>query len=56
MAERPRTATGLTRRAIDSAQAGEVGDARRLLAEALALNPTYEPAWIPPRTSLSRGC
>lgn len=40
------TAVSLTRKAIDAMDAGQVEDARALLAEALALNNAYEPAWL----------
>lgn len=40
------TATSLTRKAIDAANAGQVDDARKLLAEALTLDRDYERAWL----------
>ena len=46
MSERPPTAASLTRRAAAKIQAGEVDDGRRVLAEALATDPEFEPAWL----------
>ena len=46
MTDRPLTAAALTRRAIESIDAGAVADARQLLAEALAQDAAYEPAWL----------
>lgn len=46
MSERAQTAASLTRRAAERIDAGEIEDARRVLAEALALDPSYEPAWL----------
>ena len=46
MADRPPTAATLTRRAIERIEDGDIGDARLILAEALALDPHYEAAWL----------
>ena len=46
MSERAPTAASLTRRAAAKIQDGDVDDARRVLAEALATDPDYEPAWL----------
>jgi len=46
VADLPQSAASLTRRAIKAAGEGETGDARQLLAEALSVNPEYEPAWM----------
>lgn len=35
-----------TRQAIAAAESGDIEDARTLLAEALTLDPDYEPAWL----------
>jgi ABC-type branched-subunit amino acid transport system substrate-binding protein len=44
--DRPLTAAALTRRAIESIDAGAGAVARQLLAEALAQDAAYEPAWL----------
>jgi branched-chain amino acid transport system substrate-binding protein len=46
VSERPLTATSLTRRAVARIQDGDVDDGRRVLAEALATDPDFEPAWL----------
>ncbi|HEU0116246.1 MAG TPA: ABC transporter substrate-binding protein, partial [Thermomicrobiales bacterium] len=46
MSDRSPSAAMLTRRAIDAANAGDVGDARRNLAEALSVDREYVPAWL----------
>ncbi len=46
MADRSPTAATLTRRAIERIEDGDVADARLILAEALALDPHYEAAWL----------
>lgn len=46
MTDAPLTAQVLTNRAIESANNGELGDARTLLAEALTRDPSYRLAWL----------
>ena len=46
MTERLPSAASLTRRAIERIEEGDTGDARQVLAEALELDPLYEPAWL----------
>ena len=46
MAERPQTPISLTRLAIERIEDGDISDARSILAEALAADPAYEPAWL----------
>ena len=46
MTEKAPTAVSLTRLALERIEDGGIDDARRLLAEALELNPRYEAAWL----------
>lgn len=46
MTEKAPTAASLTRLALERIEDGGIEDARRLLAEALDLDPRYEPAWL----------
>jgi branched-chain amino acid transport system substrate-binding protein len=46
MADRGLSPGGLTKRAIEAANAGNGDEARSVLAEALKLEPTYQPAWL----------
>lgn len=46
MSDRSATPAALTRRAIASAETGNLVEARALLAEALRIDPAYEPAWL----------
>jgi branched-chain amino acid transport system substrate-binding protein len=46
MTEKAPTAASLTRLALERIEDGGLEDARRLLAEALELDPRYEPAWL----------
>lgn len=46
MSERGVTAASLTRQAIERIDDGDIEDARLILAEALALDPSYELAWL----------
>lgn len=46
MTEKAPTAASLTRLALERIEDGGIDDARRLLAEALDLDPRYEPAWL----------
>jgi ABC-type branched-subunit amino acid transport system substrate-binding protein len=46
VADRSPTAATLTRRAIERIEDGDIADARLILAEALALDPHYEAAWL----------
>ncbi|MDQ6636287.1 MAG: ABC transporter substrate-binding protein [Candidatus Dormibacteraeota bacterium] len=46
MADQTPTALSLTRQAIQAANDGNADEARRLLAEAIQLNPKYERAWL----------
>ncbi len=46
MTEKAPTAASLTRLALERIEDGGIEDARRLLAEALDVDPRYEPAWL----------
>jgi len=46
VSERGLNVTALTRRAIEAAGEGNLDEARVILAEALQLDPKYEPAWL----------
>src|ERR1044072_3551699 len=46
MTEKAPTAASLTRLAVERIEDGGIEDARRLLAEALDVDPRYEPAWL----------
>ncbi|MCA9876720.1 MAG: ABC transporter substrate-binding protein, partial [Thermomicrobiales bacterium] len=46
MTEKAPTASSLTRLALERIEDGGLDDARRLLAQALDVDPRYEPAWL----------
>ena len=46
MTDRTPSAAALTRRAVERIQDAEIADARLVLAEALDMDPNYEPAWL----------
>ncbi len=46
MSDRSLNVTALTRRAVEAAGAGNLEEARQILAEALQIDHNYEPAWL----------